>query len=228
MGGFRYDAAMTLEAEIEPIRRSLRLPAIVESLQAELAKEAAARRKFYEEMTDEQKVEFIDGEVILHSPARFAHTLCRKHIESLLDAYVHRQELGVVLGEKSLCVFPRNDYEPDVIFFRTAKAAKLQPHTMKFPVPDLAVEILSESTAKRDRGVKFEDFALNGVDEYWIVDAEAAVVEQYLAAEGQFQLNLKSGAGEIVSRAIAGLRLPIRAFFSADEHAAALRALITA
>jgi Uma2 family endonuclease len=219
---------MTLEAEIGPLRRSLRLPAIVDLLQAQLAKEAAARRKFYEEMTDEQKVEFIEGEVILHSPARWAHTACRKHIEALLDAYVERHSLGLVSGEKSLCVFPRNDYEPDVVFFGKAKAATIQPRTMKFPVPDLAVEILSESTARRDRGVKFEDFAINGVDEYWIVDPEAEVVEQYLVRDGAYELKLKTGAGEIVSRAIAGLRLPIRAFFDSKEKTAALRALLAA
>ena len=49
------------------------------------------------------------------------------------------------------------------VFFGPDKLASLSPDTMKFPVPDLAVEVLSPSTEVRDRGVKFEDFASNGV-----------------------------------------------------------------
>ncbi len=103
----------------------------------------------------------------------------------------------------------------------------LKPETLKFPVPDLAVEILSESTAERDRGVKFEDFAAHGVAEYWIVDPVVEVVEQYFARNGAFQLALKSGSGEIASPTIAGLRLPIRAFFDAEKHSAALLAILS-
>ena len=53
----------------------------------------------------------------------------------------------------------------------------LTPDTMKFPVPDLAVEALSQSTEARDRGVKLEDFSSHGVAEYWIIDADEMIVE---------------------------------------------------
>jgi Uma2 family endonuclease len=216
---------MTLEATLAPLLHSPRLPEIVQSLQARLISERAARKDFYE-MADDQKLEFIDGEVIVPSPARTAHLICRRQIEALLDAYVHRQSLGQVLGEKCLCVFPRNDYEPDIVFFGPEKAGRITAETVKFPVPEMAVEVLSNSTEARDRGVKFEDYAANGVKEYWIVDADAGQVEQYLLRDGAYALELKSGSGEIVSRAIAGLRLPIRAFFDPQEHAAALLGLM--
>ncbi|GAB2598351.1 Uma2 family endonuclease [Spirosoma areae] len=41
---------------------------------------------------------------------------------------------------------------------------------MKLPAPDLVIEVLSKSTARRDRGVKFTDYAANGIAEYWIVN----------------------------------------------------------
>ncbi len=62
-------------------------------------------------------------------------------------------------------MFSRNDYEPDIVFFRAAKAPELTSEKMKFPVPDLAAEVLLRSTEERDRGVKFEDFASKGVAE---------------------------------------------------------------
>ena len=61
---------------------------------------------------------------------------------------------------------------------------------MQFPPPDLVVEVLSESTEKRDRGVKFEDFAAHGVGEYWMIDADKETLEQYLPGADGFELRL--------------------------------------
>ncbi len=218
---------MTLEATLEPLLHSPRLPEIVDALQAHIRAESAARQRFYQEMTDAEKVEFIEGVTILHSPAREVHLVVRDHIHFLLSAYVRLHNLGAVRGEKCLCVFPRNDYEPDVVFFGSEKAAQFRPSTMKFPVPDLAVEILSDSTAQRDRGVKFEDYEAHGVQEYWLVEAEQQWVEQYLLRDGRFELTLKSGTGEIASPTIRGLRLPLGAFFGEAENVAALKTLMS-
>ena len=97
---------------------------------------------------------------------------------------------------------------------------------MKFPVPDLVVEVLSESTEPRDRGVKFEDFQAHGVGEYWIVDAGRAVIEQYVLRGAAFELVLKSGSGELRSEVVPGFVVPVRAFFSAAENLAALREML--
>ena len=95
-------------------------------------------------------------------------------------------------GEKALCTFPRNDYEPDVVFFGPAKAALIEPATMKFPIPDFICEVLSPSTELYDRGVKFRDFEAHAVSEYWLIDPERETVEQYLPRDGSYELALKS------------------------------------
>ncbi len=198
---------------LEPIIHSARLIEYVDELNAIVEQEAARRERFYEEMTDAEKVEFIEGEVVMHSPARRAHLMVRSNIEYLLRTYVSRNGLGEVHGEKCLCVFPRNDYEPDVVFFGKDKVTSLDANTMKFPIPDLVVEVLSESTERRDRGIKFEDFEAHGVGEYWIVDADHAVVEQYVRRGTQFELVMKSNSGHLESKVIAGLRVLVVAFF---------------
>ncbi len=216
----------TLDALIEPLIHSPRLPEIAEALQIRLRDETARRRRFYSEMTDAEKVEFIDGKVVMHSPARNMHLIVQQNIHQLLLNHALIHNLGTVRGEKCLCVFPRNDYEPDVVFFGQAKAASFTPHTMKFPVPDLAVEVLSDSTEHRDRGVKFDDYAAHGVAEYWIVDPEAGVVEQYLVCEGRFELKLKSDSGELTSPTLGGLTLPLKACFDPLENLAALQTIV--
>jgi Uma2 family endonuclease len=217
---------VTLEALLEPIRSSPFLPEIADALQRELEAEKQLRAKFYQKMTPSEKAEFIGGKVIMHAPARNGHLDTTKHILQLLDVHVRTNDLGEIKSEKCLCVFPRNDYEPDVVFFSKEKAADFDDKTMKFPIPDLIVEVLSESTELRDRGVKFEDYAAHGVGEYWIVDAEKGVVEQYLLNDGGYFLEAKNSSGEILSRVIEGFRAPVRAFFDTKENLAALRSAL--
>jgi Uma2 family endonuclease len=51
--------------------------------------------------------------------------------------------------------------------------------------PDLVTEILSPTTATRDRGIKLKAYARYGIGEYWIVDPIAQAIEIYrLTAEG--------------------------------------------
>lgn len=44
------------------------------------------------------------------------------------------------------------------------------------------VEVASESTAERDRGIKRRRYAHFGVPEYWIIDQTAGTVEVYRLA----------------------------------------------
>ena len=212
--------------DLAPLLKSPCLPDIVATLNERLQTEALARTKFREEMSDDQKVEFIEGEIVIHSPSRSRHIVAKYNVLTLLGTHVRMNSLGEVLDEKCLCVFPRNDYEPDVVFFGPEKAAIIEPETMLFPVPDLVIEVLSKSTAARDRGVKFDDYEAHGVGEYWIVDAHAETVEQYVIENGQFQLLLKSGSGHIASRVVSGFRIPIRAIFDARENLAVLKQLL--
>ena len=215
-----------MNAIVEQLLRAPTLPEIVDELQARLAEERARREKFYEETSDDQKAEFINGEVIVHSPATMRHLEVRERLATMIRLYVNLRQLGRVLGEKALCVFPRNDYEPDVCFFGTTKAALLQPTQRKFPPPDFIAEILSESTESKDRGEKFDDYAAHGVSEYWIIDPAAEIVEQYLAREGRYYLAQKSGTGEVRSVAVSGFNIPARALFDDQLNLQFVRGLL--
>lgn len=216
----------TVEELIKVLLHSPQLPNLVDRLTQQLQNERLARHQFYEDMTPDQKIEFIDGEVILQSPARNRHLDVTMLTAKLLHTFVALHRLGTVKSEKCLCVFPRNDYEPDIVFFGPEKVASLTPDTMKFPVPDLAIEVLSSSTEERDRGVKFEDFAINGVGEYWIIDAVTQTVEQYVLVDAKYELRVKSSSGRLSSIMIAGLEFEIEAMFDEQKSLNALRKLM--
>jgi len=115
-----------------------------------------------------------------------------------------------------------------VVFFAKETATELDPDQFKFPAPAFAAEVLSESTRRRDRGVKFQDYAAHGVKEYWILDPDARTVEKYILNPlGEYALQGKaSGYEEIRSDVITGFKAPARAFFDDRANLAALRKIL--
>lgn len=208
------------------------MPSLVDELQRHRAEEQARRERFYEEITPEMKAEFINGEVILHSPATWTHVRVSERLSRLLGTYADLHRLGSVGIEKALVAAERNDYEPDVLFYRTEKAAGIQPDQRKLPTPDFAVEILSPGTEHRDRGVKFVDYALGGVEEYWMINPEEQVVERYVLAPTE---RVFKAVGQehgrrvdhvLYSVVVTGFQVPAKALFDDDTCLEALRAIL--
>lgn len=208
---------------LDSLLQSPALPELVQQAQDALAREHRLRQKFYADITPEQKWEFIQGEVVMHSPALNRHLLATKNLYEVMSAHVRVWSLGVVHIEKAMTSFPRNDYEPDIFFLSASKAALVGPETLRFPVPDLVVEVLSPSTEKNDRGVKFVDYALHGVREYWIVDAEMETVELHRLEGDIYRPAQPVKEGVLTSEVIAGFEIPVRAVFDETENARVLR-----
>jgi Uma2 family endonuclease len=208
------------------LSRSPRLPLYAQQLQVWMETEQARREQFYEEMSETRKTEFINGEVIVHSPVRSCHNLVGQNLLYLLGAFVRKHQLGYIGYEKILITLTRNDYEPDLCYFSPVKAQHFAPNQVKFPAPDFIVEILSPGTEENDRGIKFEDYALHGVREYWIIDPEQEFVEQYFLKDKVYELHVKALTGVLESSVIEGFVIPVRAIFDEAEQFAALQVLL--
>lgn len=213
---------------VEQLLQSPRLPVLVEELEQVLAQERVQRERFYDEINEDTKAEFINGQVVMQSPATYAHVTAVKLLTKLLDTYVARHRLGYVGAEKVLIVLPRNDYEPDVCFFGQTKAAQLQPHQIKFPTPDFIAEVLSPTTESLDRGIKHEDYAANGVAEYWLVNPVLEQVEQFALREGRYVAVGTYADGVIKSHVVQGFGIPVRAIFDTEVNLRTLGQLIQA
>lgn len=214
-------------ALLDAMLDSPELPELIQEAQRALGREQRLRQKFYQDITPEHKWEFIQGEVVMHSPALNRHLAASQRILCLLETHVRVHKLGLVRHEKAMTVFPRNDYEPDVMFFGQAKAALIDPDTLKFPIPDLIVEVVSPSTEARDRGVKFHDYGLHGVGEYWIIDPVAESVEPYVLQGSAYQATERMTDGTLISDVVAGFEIPVRAIFDEAANLEALRAILT-
>jgi Uma2 family endonuclease len=207
---------------VDQLLQSPRAKVYLDEIVGRLRREDELRQRFREEMTEDTRAEFINGEVVVQSPARFGHNKVAQRAFKLLDAHVARRQLGFVGHEKFLVELTRNDVEPDVCFWSRAKSAKFTDDQLLFPPPDLAVEVLSESTERIDRGTKFEDYAAHGVIEYWIVDADRRVLEQYVLRGDTYELAMKAGDGTVRCVAVQGAEFPVQALFDDAEHEKAL------
>ena len=211
---------------VEHIIQSPRLPVYYRRIHDLLEDERRRRQEFYETITEDVKAEFINGEVIMHSPARFEHSETSRNLFTLLDVYVSIHDLGFAAFEKVMVSLTRNDYEPDICFFGQTRASQIAKGQTRYPAPDFIAEFLSTSTKARDRGIKFQDYASHGVTEYWIIDPDTEIVEQYVLQAGTFELKIKAQSGEVASVAIPGFAIPVRAIFDQEEKRATLRLLI--
>jgi len=196
---------------------------IMQKVQAALAEEQKRRERFYEEMTEAEKIEFINGKIFMHSPVKKRHNQANLLLAKLISTYVDLHDLGFVGIEKILITLTRNDYEPDICYFSKEKAQQFTDDQMKFPAPDWVVEVLSESTKANDRNIKFKDYEAHRIPEYWIIDPEKEVVEQYILQDGVYELQLKTAQGTISSYSLSGLNIPVRAIFDRAENLKALR-----
>lgn len=89
-----------LDIFLEPIRKSPLANEAAALLQQEMEEERKRRERFYADMTLSQKVEFIGGEVVMHSPVKDRHLVSTSGLTSLLNAHAMKNSPGVVRTEK--------------------------------------------------------------------------------------------------------------------------------
>jgi len=197
--------------------------------QKAMKEENHRRKEFYEWVTEEVKAEFINGEIVLHSPVKKRHWDANDLLSSLLSFYVRANKLGRIGTEKVMISLSRNDYEPDMVFFSKEKVATFKEDQVLFPAPDFIVEILSPKTAKYDKTVKKDDYALHGIPEYWIIDPKKQRVEQYLlpsASTSYFPAKIHQSGEMIESKFIAGFKINVNAIFDEAANLEALKSFI--
>jgi Uma2 family endonuclease len=193
------------------------LPQLLDELNQYWEDEQNRRLEFYNWITPEMKAEFIEGEIIVHSPVRSKHNVVLVNLVTDLNNFLRKVKTGYLGVEKIMTRFNRNDYEPDLCYFREEKSKAFKDEQTIFPPPDFIVEILSNSTSDRDRGVKFKDYEAHGVEEYWIIDPDLGVVEQYiLTQKGKkqaYSLEFKGDSGILKSCVIEGFEIEVENIF---------------
>ncbi|MFC0211413.1 Uma2 family endonuclease [Paenibacillus chartarius] len=81
-------------------------------------------------------------------------------------------------------------------------------------VPALIIEVVSPSSAKMDRWLKYNAYQQHGVPEYWIVIPAEQLIEVHVLEHGTYRRQAVYGIDETaVSRQIPGLAIPMSSIF---------------
>jgi Uma2 family endonuclease len=170
------------------------------------------READYWALPDEPRCELLYGRLIL-APAPSL-----RHQRALIQLVACFLEWARKLGGEALCapldvrLADHSVVQPDLMYVTPERRAILRQRVIG--APDLLVEILSPSTARRDRGAKLRLYAESGVREYWIVDPAAATFEFLVLRDGRFTVELPVD-GRYVSPAVPGIELDLAAFWAA-------------
>jgi Uma2 family endonuclease len=180
--------------------------------------ELQGRRVSYDDLAqmpeDGRRYELYDGEVSVVPSPILLHQVVAMRLWRILDDYAS-QTGGLAVASPIDIVFSDYDVvQPDIVFLT---ANRMRTVSLLRPVrqsPDLAVEVLSPSTASNDRGRKMRMFQRYGVLEYWIVDPIAENIEIYRLAESAYELvgSVLNGQ-EMRSSVLAGLVFPLTGIF---------------
>jgi Uma2 family endonuclease len=142
-----------------------------------------------------RRAEVIDDELyVTPAPTPWHQRVVTRLIETL-GPFVRKHDLGEVFPGPIDVIFAEGDYlEPDLVFVGRDRLGLVSDRGIEGP-PDLVVEVLSPSTAGRDRGLKRDRYRLYGVAEYWILDPDSGAVEAW-AFDGDTETARSLGRGD--------------------------------
>ena len=127
---------------------------------------------------DGHRYEAIAGELHVTPAPSVQHQRISSRLERALYSIIQDPGLGEVLHAPVGVEFPSTSegVQPDIVVVSAERSGIVDEDWIR-GAPDIVVEILSPTTARRDRGIKLKLYGNQGVSEYWIVDRVARAID---------------------------------------------------
>jgi len=166
---------------------------------------------------DGMRHELIDGEhYVTPSPAS-AHQLILGNLYYVIRSHLEHRRLGVIMFAPFDIILSKYDVVvPDLIYFSSKRFKRVVDERNAQGPPDLAVEVLSPSTRRRDIHLKRNLYERKGVGEYWVVDPKRKTIKISRLNRGKYRnaadLSLES-RDVLTSPLFPKLKLPLVEIF---------------
>ena len=129
------------------------------------------------------RYELIDGELVVTPAPSWTHQEAVRRIARMLEDYLAAHPAGhPYLAPAAVDLAADSSIEPDVFVVPLVEGRRPKRWEEARRLL-LAVEVLSPSTARYDRGKKRALYLRRGVPEFWVVDLDARVVERWQAGD---------------------------------------------
>jgi len=175
--------------------------------------EKKAKRWTYEDyykLQDDQRYEIIGGHLLMTPAPDTWLQDWLGDLYTLIRSFVKMNKLGrLFFAAVDVVLDQENTVQPDLVFVSAQNAGIIQTRAI-FGTPDLLVEVVSPSSARRDRSQKMKLYARFGVKEYWIGDAGKRSLEVLTLQEGRYALYCAAqGRGQVSSLVLTGLKFDV-------------------
>jgi Uma2 family endonuclease len=162
--------------------------------------------------------ELIDGEHYVTPAPLTKHQRISVNLVAALHHHCKQTKQGHVFSAPTDVKFTETDVvQPDVLLIAQARSHLITRENIQGP-PDLLIEIVSESTRRRDERLKRTLYEQHGVKEYWIVDPELDSVKIYRLHDGRYatphELTLEQPQAIITTPLLSGFSFSLADLFA--------------
>jgi Uma2 family endonuclease len=166
---------------------------------------------------DGQRHEILDGEHYVSPAPRPRHQIILGRLYLRLGNFVEERDPGLLLMAPTDVLLSAHDIvQPDLLFIRKERLEILTRKNIQ-GAPDLVIEVLSESTRRRDEGLKLTRYERLGVGEYWMFDPDPKTAKVFRREGGRLHLvaELSAKAGDVLTSPLfPGLTIPLAAILA--------------
>ena len=173
------------------------------------------KKMYFIESEDAPYMELMEGQIIQKSSPSLAHQIISGKLFFALETFNRMHSLGQVVTAPIDIVLDRyNCLQPDLVFILNDQKDIITNNGI-IGSPALAIEIISPSSAMRDRVHKKKIYERNGVKEYWLVYPEYEEIEIFELKNGLYELfsTATKTEGELQSAILKDLKLDLKEIF---------------
>lgn len=135
-----------------------------------IVKPSLSEEEFYRLADEDSDWEYLDGRIVMHSPASDQHEDIFRFLLTLLSTYLDERKGAVVRGSRYPMRLDASwSPEPDILVVREHHRHLMTPRRLEGPA-DMVVEIASESDPRLDYCEKLPRYRQAGIEEIWIVN----------------------------------------------------------
>ncbi len=158
-----------------------------------VVKPGVSEDDFYRLVNEDSDWEYLDGRIIMHSPASNRHEDLFSFLMTLLRGFLDERGTGIVRGSRyPMRLDAKWSPEPDILVVTGARLERLSERRLEGPA-DLVVEIVSESDPTLDYREKLPRYREAAIPEIWVVDRfQQKVLRELLSGEGYRSQTLAS------------------------------------
>ena len=161
------------------------------------------------------RYQLINGELTEMAGATLAHQSFLLELSLEISSQARAADIGrIVIAPYDVHIDPHNTFQPDLMYVSNDRLYILE-QLAATGAPDVVIDILSDSTRRRDLNEKLPVYGANGVREVWIVDLDAATVTIH-SGDGDTSTPVRTFAASdtLTSDAMPGVAIDLAPIFA--------------